>query len=54
MVNKRTREALVKEARDLRSEHGENKEYDRALCELIYWTAGGESVEAVAKEVLHG
>jgi len=43
-------EALV-EARSLRSEHGENPEYDRALVELIYWTFGGESLESVKREV---
>lgn len=46
------RETLIKEARHLRSEHGENPEYDRALCELIYWTVGGESISAVKAEVL--
>jgi hypothetical protein len=46
-----TRAALIREARSLKSEHGENPEYDRALVELIYWTTGGRSREAVAREV---
>lgn len=29
------RDQLLREASDLKSEHGENPEYDRALCELI-------------------
>ena len=40
-----SRDALIQEAKSLRSEGGENKEYDRALAELIYWTVGGESLE---------
>lgn len=33
-------ERLIREARDLRSEHGENPEYDRALVELTSRTLG--------------
>jgi hypothetical protein len=47
------RSVLIAEARALRSEHGENPEYDRALYELVYWAAGGDSLEAVRKEVLN-
>jgi len=46
-----TRALLINEARGLKSEHGENIEYDRALVELIYWAAGGASLTAVAREV---
>ena len=46
-----TRAALIAEARNLKSEHGENPEYDRALAELVYWTFGGESIEAVRREI---
>ena len=46
-----TRGQLLKEARALKSEHGENPEYDRALAELIYFTAGGRSIESVAREI---
>jgi hypothetical protein len=45
------RAELVKEAKFLRSEHGENLEYDRALAELIYFAAGGDSIEQVAQEI---
>lgn len=46
-----TRETLIAQAASLASEHGENPEYDRALAELIYWAAGGESIPAVAGEI---
>jgi len=45
------REQIVKEAMMLRSEHGENPEYDRALCELIYWTFGGGNLRSIAEEI---
>ena len=35
-----TVERLIKLARDLKSEHGENSEYDRALVELVTDAAG--------------
>jgi hypothetical protein len=47
-----TRKALIVEARALRSAHGENPEYDRALHELIYWAAGGVDYDSVRREVL--
>lgn len=46
-----TRDRLLAEARGLKSEHGENPEYDRALAELIYWTVGGDSIAAVRAEI---
>ena len=46
-----TRARLLDEARSLKSETGENPEYDRALAELIYWTVGGESIESVRAEI---
>lgn len=46
-----SRQKLIQEARELKSEHGENPEYDRALAELIYWATGGGSVADVANEI---
>ena len=46
-----TRGQMLKEARSLKSEHGENPEYDWALAELIYFVAGGRSIEAVTREI---
>lgn len=50
-----TRLQLINEAQSLKSEHGENPEYDRALCELIYWTCGSKAkfdgLESVYHEV---
>jgi len=46
-----TRANLIAEARALRSSRGENPHYDRALCELIYWAAGGVSLTDVAREI---
>ena len=53
---KRTREQrvletrLITEARTLKSEHGENPEYDRALCELIAGVTGLDRA-TVAKRI---
>jgi len=46
-----SRAELITEAASLASEHGENSEYDRALAEMIYWTAGGDSIESVTAEI---
>lgn len=46
-----SRATLIKEAAALQSEHRENREYDRALAELIYWTAGGKSPKGVEAEI---
>jgi hypothetical protein len=53
-----SREKLIYEASLLKSEQGENPEYDRALCELIYWAFDPleakkpqAGIEAVYKEV---
>ena len=46
-----SRAELIECARNLQSEDGENPEYDRALRELIYDAAGGESVESVEQEL---
>ena len=43
---------LVSVARSLRSEHGENSEYDRALVELVYWSST-LTRETAEKEGLH-
>lgn len=40
-MNKQIVRALLQEARQLKSEHGENPEYDRALVELITFVSGG-------------
>jgi hypothetical protein len=41
---------LIDEAKRLKSEHGENPEYDRALIELVTFVAGGttENLSTVA------
>jgi len=52
-----TKERLIAEARCLKSEFGENPEYDRALCDLIgYVTAhagqmGSDNAENIAEEL---
>lgn len=47
------RAALAEEARALKSEHGENREYDRALVELVTFMTGrsAEQFPAVAREL---
>jgi hypothetical protein len=58
-----SRADLIREAQELKSERGENPEYDRALAELIYWTCNSpkagpasagvleKGVEAVMREI---
>lgn len=48
-----TVKTLLDIARGLKSEHSENPEYDRALCELICEAAGlsMEHVSAIASEL---
>lgn len=57
-----SRADLIREARELKSDRGENPEYDRALAELIYWTCSGSeagvgirqmegSIEDVKREI---
>ena len=44
---------LIKEAKDLKSEHGENPEYDRAMVELMTFATGGttEDLPKTAAEI---
>ena len=44
---------LIKEAKDLKSEHGENPEYDRAMVELMTFATGGttEDLRKTAAEI---
>jgi len=48
-----TRAALIREAAHLKSEHGENPEYDRALVELVTFVTGGTAADlpATAREI---